>query len=431
MRSSLFLALLAPTALLLLIPFLERSRGTVSDISPAPTPSVLLRADEAQRIRETCRGDISLDPYRLDPHPVDQVGFQVSSARETRFCHLGLGPGGALSELSCPIMLKDLQGMSLIGSSKGDAFWLAGLERVVRLDGTTLATTALGRASVDRVFITATGAVVKLRDSLGGQLPGAVWSKGDLHFEVEAPPGAFLAAGHLLRESDGILYARTLLEGAPGFGSEISVGPGGGMAQGRMRACRHARGWEVVLPEEQEGLAVIFRVYSVRSEGWSGPREARGEGVGGERWSLACSPGEARIAWAASRVEAGEDVSELRLLRCGAQGCQQQQATVRGLGLSRAGARVEAPWLLSIGEEMALLWSRGASTEARIAPLRALAQASSQRLVAEAVDVAASEAVVRQDAALVLLRSQGQPSYVFPFRLGRDGAKALGCGPPD
>jgi hypothetical protein len=323
--------------------------------------------------------------------------------------------------------------MTLISGSKGDAFLLAGLDRITTLEGTTVAATAPGRASVDRVHVTSTGAAVKLRDPLGGQPPGAVWSKGSLRFEVDAPSAAFLVAGHLLREADGVLLARPLLDEAPGFGPEVPVGPGAGLAQGRLRACRHGEGWEVVLSEPAEApdrTSVLFRVYSARRGGWSGPREGRGEGVPGESWTLACSPGEARIAWGVSRVEGTLDVSALRVLRCGAQACQEQQAVVRGLGLPRAGAWVEPPWLLSLGGEVALLWSRGASTEARIAPLDRLADASSRMLAGEPVDLAASEAIVRGDAALVLLRPRGQAPHVLPFRLGKGGARALGCGAP-
>jgi hypothetical protein len=327
----------------------------------------------------------------------------------------------------------ELQGMPLISGSKGETFLLAGLDRIATLDGSTIAATAPGRASVDRVYLTSTGAAVKLRDPLGGQPPGATWSKGSLRFEVDAPSSAFLVAGHLLREVDGVLRARSLLDEAPGFGPEVSVGPGAGLAQGRLRACRHGEGWEVVLSEPAEDpdrTSVLFHVYSAGRGGWSGPREGRGEGVLGENWTLACSPGEVRIAWGVPRVEGGTDVSVLRVLRCGVQACQEQQAVLRGLGLPRAGAWVEPPWLLSLGEEAALLWSRGASTEARIAPLDRLSDAPSQMLAAEPVDLAASEAIVREDAALVLLRPRGQAPYVLPFRLGKGGARALGCESP-
>lgn len=433
MRRSIFLALLAPTAALLLLHFFLQTRRPPQGTALPLAPSALLHGEEAHRVHAACRGRVVLDPYRLDPHPVARVGFEVSSAQETRFCQLAPGPDGALSAFRCAPLGAELQGMSLVGGSKGEAFLLAGLDRIATLDGGILAATAPGRASVDRVHVTSTGATVKLRDPLGGQPPGAVWSKGSLRFEVDAPSSAFLVAGHLLREADGGLLARPLLDEAPGFGPEVSVGPGAGLAQGRLRACRHGEGWEVVLSEPVEApdrTAVLFRAYSARPGGWSGPREGRGEGVSGESWTLACSPGEVRVAWAVPRVEGGTDASALRVLRCGAQACQEQQATVRGLGLPRAGAWVEPPWLLSLGDEVALLWSRGASTEARIAPLDRLPDAPSRVLAAEPVDLATSEAIVREDAALVLLRPRGQAPHVLPFRLGKGGARALGCEPP-
>jgi hypothetical protein len=430
LRRSVFLGLLAPVAALLLLHFyLQTRKAPAAAPAAAPAGSALLAGAQAERLRASCRGRAVLDPYRLDPHPVRKVGFEVATEQETRFCQVGGGPRGPLSAVRCAPLGPSLQGTAAISGEPGDEFLLASLGGVFGLDGKQIAATTTGRASVDRVFVTASGAAVKLRDPLGGQSPGAVWRKGALVRELDTSSSSFLVAGHLLREADGSLLAWRILGDEPGFGPELRVGSAAGFLEGRLRACRHESGWEVVVPQQRasDGSGeVTFRVYSVTREGWSTPREAAASGVDGEAWSFTCAAGEGRIAWVNTRFESSFDRSELRVLRCNAPGCQLQRAAVHGLGLL-AGPLRAAPWLVSLGDEAALLWSQGTLTQAIVAPLEKLAETPPQVLVNEPLDLVASEVISRENHALVLLHPRGNAPHVYPFRLGRGGASPLGC----
>jgi hypothetical protein len=411
-------ALLLPTSALLLGLFFLRARRP--EAPPAAPPAALLSGDTLVRLRATCRGRLDLDPLRLDPQPLARASFERMGSSGPMRCQVHGSSGQPLREVSCAPEQGMLQGMTQIGA-EGEGVMLAGLDGVFREDGKKVGATPVGRTSADRVFVLGSGAVVKLRDALGGQRSGATWQQGEARQEVDAPSSAFLVAGHLLWEADGALRVRRLLGTAPGFGPEQEVGKAPGFMTGSLRACRREGGWSVALPEPQ-AAGVVFRVHQVGAGGWGPGVEVRGDGVRGETWALACAGERVQIGWVT-----GE--GQPRVARCEAERCEVEEGAARP---ELAAAWTEpggGPLAIPLGPAVALLWSQGRGLEGRVGPLAGLAAAPTVRLLDEPVALAMSELLSRGEVALLWLRPPGAP-HVYPVRLDGRGFTPLSCGEP-
>lgn len=417
--------------------------GATADDVPAPrAPVVPLLDREEPGVRARCAGFASFDPYRLDPQPLDRVGFEAGAPRDPRFCELY---GSSGDKAQCRPMPPELMGMHLVASGKPERFVFGSLGGFRSLGGEELAAGTTGRATPERAFLTASGAAVKLSDPAVGDVSSEVrWLKGGQRIDLPVPASAGLVAGHVVWLDGGRLVVRRVLDEAPGFGPEQRVETAAGDALlPRLRACHHAQGWAVVVAEHAIGSGREFErddlaVHLVDEGGWSGPQAVpRGEGEGRlGPWSLSCQPGSALVGWARLLRQVGPaDSSRLTVARCTREGCASRQAQVSNLDLRRpAGApgeaRAEAPLLVPLGAAAALIWSDRHFVHARIADMEALDKTPTRTLAQVPAVFAAAEVFTRGDTALLMIRTGGSmPSPFFPFRLDRQGAQALDCAP--